>query len=254
MNGHEKYEDLVDGYALGVLDEFDRHRFTLHLASGCEKCAAALQEARQVTDDLAYAVRPVAPRKEVRDRLFERIQLDSEPPHRPDKSEAQRTKIWMPIALAASWVIAIGLGIQVHLLSQGIETEKKSRLAIEKNLVQLQESFDVFIAPRTQTVSLAGQGSAASAQAKAFIDPAKRRLFLYVYNLPPTPPGKTYQLWIIVAGTPVSAGIFGVEPDGSARFDARTLPRFEGTVTVAVTVEPAGGVPQPTGPMVLLGT
>ncbi|MGH9463336.1 MAG: anti-sigma factor domain-containing protein, partial [Vicinamibacteria bacterium] len=102
--------------------------------------------------------------------------------------------------------------------------------------------------------SLVGQGPAPGARATAFIDSPNRRLLLYVYNLPEPPPGRTYQLWVIVEGTPVSVGTFGVEPDGSTRFDAEPLPPFEGAVTVAVTVEPEGGVPQPTGPMVLMGS
>ncbi|MGH9335392.1 MAG: anti-sigma factor, partial [Vicinamibacteria bacterium] len=108
--------------------------------------------------------------------------------------------------------------------------------------------------PQTRAVSLAGQGEAEGAAAKAFLDPANRRLFLYVYNLPPPPAGRTYQLWLIVGGSPVSMGTFGVEPDGSGRLDTATVPAFEGEVTVAVSVEPEGGVPQPTGPIVLVGS
>ena len=75
-----------------------------------------------------------------------------------------------------------------------------------------------------------------------------------MYDLPPLPEGQTYQLWVIVEGTPVSAGTFDVEPDGSARYDAEPLPPVEAdaAVALAVTVEPAGGVPQPTGPMALV--
>ena len=103
-------------------------------------------------------------------------------------------------------------------------------------------------------MSLDAQPAAPRARASAFLDSQNGRLFLYVENLDPLPPGQTYQIWLIVDGTPVSAGIFDVQPDGSARLNGEPLPGFEGTVTVAVTVEPEGGVPQPTGPMVLLGS
>lgn len=57
-------------------------------------------------------------------------------------------------------------------------------------------------------------------------------------------------------GTPVSVRTFDVGPDGNARLYGEPLPSFQDDVTinVAVTEEPDGGVPQPTGPMVLLGT
>ncbi|RJQ85433.1 MAG: hypothetical protein C4519_03420 [Desulfobacteraceae bacterium] len=254
MSEHEKYEELAAGYVLGALDEHDRHRFEFHLAGGCEQCETSLREARQVTDGLGFALKPMAPRKEVRAKLFDRIRLDDQAAEVTEPSEPSRRGLWAPLALAASLLLVVGLSYQVYSLYQNIETERMSRREAEKKVAQLQESFNALVAPQTRTITLAGQGQASGAQAKAFIDPAQRRIFLYVYNLPPTPPGKTYQLWLIVEGTPVSAGIFEVNPDGSARFDAQRLQPFEGPITVAVTVEPAGGVPQPTGPMVLSGT
>ena len=78
---------------------------------------------------------------------------------------------------------------------------------------------------------------------------------LVVYELPPPPPGRSYQLWVIVGGEPVSAGVFEVDA-GRAQpaTRRRTLPPIEGPVTIAVTVEPAGGLPKPSGPMVLAGS
>jgi anti-sigma-K factor RskA len=73
---------------------------------------------------------------------------------------------------------------------------------------------------------------------------------LYVTGLPPAPPGKTYELWTIAGAAPRPAGTFDVDPAGGA---ARPVaPADDGPVKVfAVTLEPAGGVPAPTGPMVL---
>ena len=77
---------------------------------------------------------------------------------------------------------------------------------------------------------------------------------LVVYELPPPPPGQSYQLWVIAGGAPVSAGVFDLDPDGRARYATRSEPPLDGPVTIAVTLEPEGGRPQPTGPMVLAGT
>jgi anti-sigma-K factor RskA len=72
-------------------------------------------------------------------------------------------------------------------------------------------------------------------------------------NLPPLPAGRTYQVWLVAGGPPVSAGL--VEPDESGRSIAifRTPVDVTGPVTVAVTIEPAGGVPAPTGAFYLTG-
>ena len=129
-----------------------------------------------------------------------------------------------------------------------------ARQTMETQLAELQDVFGAFISPTTQGVSLSGLEASPNASAKALLDPDNGRLFLYVYGLDPLPPESTYQIWLLVDGQPVSVGTFDVEADGAARLDPQPLPSFEGTVNVAVTVEPAGGVLRPTGPMVLLGT
>ncbi|MCL6640158.1 MAG: anti-sigma factor, partial [Candidatus Rokubacteria bacterium] len=72
--------------------------------------------------------------------------------------------------------------------------------------------------------------------------------YLLVTNLPPPGPGRTYELWTLRGGAPRPAGTFEVGPSGEAT--VRVAPA--GPVDAfAVTVEPAGGVPAPTGPVVL---
>ncbi len=251
-----RHQDLLDSaslYALEVLDKEERERFESHLASGCDECQTALREARSVTDALVLVLDPVRPSKEVRAKLFERVRQDRGSSEH-ERASKPRSRIWIPLAAAASLLAALGLGLHAYSLRQSLDEEQQARQEVETRFSVLQDAVDALTAPRTQTVALAGQGSASGAVAKAFIDPDNRRLFLYVHNLPPLPPGSTYQLWLIVDGVPVSAGVFGVEPNGTARLDGERIPALEGAITVAVTVEPAGGVPQPTGPMVLLGS
>jgi anti-sigma-K factor RskA len=73
-----------------------------------------------------------------------------------------------------------------------------------------------------------------------------------VKGLPPAPDGKTYQLWYIGAGGAItSAGLFGVDADGSGQ--ALLAGQAAPTDKVAVSVEPAGGSTQPTtDPVVVL--
>ena len=253
MTDHEDYRELAAVYALGALGSPDRERFEAHLASGCVQCESALEEAGRVAAELAFALAPVAPPPRVRERLFDRVRQDaeSETPARPG---APSLVFWVALAAAASLALALGVGLHARSLQRALEAEKAARASLEQERNRLQQWVATFTAPATRAVALAGQGSASGAQAKAFLDPANGRLFLYVYNLPPPPPGRTYQLWLIVGGKPVSAGLFDIQPDGTGRMTGEPLPAFAGTVTVAVTEEPAGGVPQPTGPILLLGS
>ena len=61
------------------------------------------------------------------------------------------------------------------------------------------------------------------------------------------------ELWFIADGTPVSAGIFEVDSQGHAMVLVEKVAPVESIDAWAVTVEPAGGVAQPTGTMVLKG-
>jgi len=251
--GHEEYLELAAIYALGALDREDRLKFETHLASGCDLCRDAVFDSERVLADLALAALQAAAPDSLRERLIERVRGDSEVRNQVSSSPS---KLWMALAAAAT-VAAVGLGLYAQTLrrrADTADTERIAREALERDLGSLTETLEAFTAPATRAVSLSGQGEAQGAAAKAFLDPQNRRLFLYVYNLPPPPPGRTYQLWLIVGGVPVSMGTFGVEPDGRGRLDTASIPSFEGEVTVAVTEEPSGGVPQPTGAMVLVGS
>lgn len=69
-----------------------------------------------------------------------------------------------------------------------------------------------------------------------------------VAGMEPAPDGSVYQVWVIADGPPVSAGFLPVDDDGSGAANLGAI--LAGGQTVAVTVEPDGGSPQPTsGPV-----
>jgi hypothetical protein len=63
---------------------------------------------------------------------------------------------------------------------------------------------------------------------------------------------KTYQLWLITSGQSVSAGVFVPDPTGRATLVVDAPPKIAGPVVgAAITVEPTGGRPTPSGQMLL---
>src|SRR5438034_924242 len=81
-----------------------------------------------------------------------------------------------------------------------------------------------------------------------------RRCRVYVHNLPPVPSDRSYQLWFVPrTGNPISASVFNTETDGSAMVDIPGPDNVVMLAAAAVTTEPAGGLPQPSGPFALLG-
>lgn len=72
--------------------------------------------------------------------------------------------------------------------------------------------------------------------------------------MPPLPAGKTYQLWMLIGGSPVSAGTFNTGPGGRAMLHGQLAADALEASAFAVTLEPAGGSNKPTGPKYLLGS
>ncbi len=78
---------------------------------------------------------------------------------------------------------------------------------------------------------------------------------LVLRNLKPLSSEQTYQLWLIPAEGPAApAGLLAVQPSGSTWLTVDVPLETQNFVAVGVSVEPAGGSPAPTGPIVLLGT
>ena len=58
----------------------------------------------------------------------------------------------------------------------------------------------------------------------------------------------------IANNEPFNAGVFSVDPQGNGFLKVPVLSEADKAQKFAVTLEPAGGVPQPTGDMHLLGS
>lgn len=263
MSEHHEFEELVALNALGALDAPERARLEAHLASGCDPCLSETHDVKRVADQfLAAAATPSTPNESIRETLMARVRSDTTGQFvnsvgnsvGNSRNSTTGVSLWPLLAAAAGLVVALAAGFYARSLENALTEEAARRRSAEVELERLQNSFDSITSPQNRAVSLDGLEAAASARATAFLDRENRRLFLYVENLPALPPDRTYQIWLLVDGTPVSVGTFDVDSDGGARLDGQPLPAFEGTVSVAVTVEPMGGVPQPTGAMVLLGS
>ena len=152
--------------------------------------------------------------------------------------------------LALSWV-SRRYQAQAEDLRAEIQGQKEELARLSEQVRRTRDTILLVRSPGSKVIDLAGQGDAASAAARVFWDVRKGTWRLYVDNLPPLSEGKTYQLWLITPQAKVSAGVFNPQEEISG---AVTVPPGAGAVVAAaVTPEPAGGSPQPTGAILLLG-
>jgi anti-sigma-K factor RskA len=89
---------------------------------------------------------------------------------------------------------------------------------------------------------------------RMFWDPRTDRWTFFAHNLPAVQRGREYQLWLITPGNrKIPGGTFRPGPRGEAHVEATYALPADSLAAVAVTEEPAGGLPVPSGPVVIVG-
>jgi hypothetical protein len=169
--------------------------------------------------------------------------------------------------LAATLVLAVGLGAyaaSLHGRIASLESRLDGALAraadaeratteIRRVAVDAQFAMGVLAAPDLARIDLKGEAAAPGASARALWS-RQRGMVFTASNLPPAPPGQVYQVWVVTAEAPLSAGLLELDASGGDMRLFITPPDIPAPVAVAVTLEPDGGVPAPTGSRYLLGT
>ncbi len=261
MNADE-IRDLAAVYALGGLDGDDRARFEALLLAGDREAAAALQEFEGTLVEMVGTGTIEVPPPAVKQALMARIA--SETAARPSAAPVKtlmvppraRRSFWPAVwsgALAAG-IAAIAVGFSVSATyEQRLNSLAQEAATLRAELSRQQAIVALVRDPATQVVSLAGLEPAPSARARMIWNAPAGGL-LVAAGLPPAPSGKTYQLWAIAGKqAPVSAGVFDVDAQGGGSLPVPPLPGVDKVDTFAVTLEPAGGLPAPSGQMYLAG-
>jgi anti-sigma-K factor RskA len=277
-----RYDSLAE-LALGTLPEPERAAIEAWLAGDAD-ARAEFRALRESLGLLALSAPIVDPPTRLRDRV---LAITGRPagrghapasagaavPMRDDftattvRGEAPRRGLSLAwIAAAAAVVVAIGLGFQARKLRSQVDhlqaalgataaqlatVEAEARLN-RTRLARAQAETSILTASDLRRVDLAGQQGAPRAAARAFWSRAQG-LVLTATRLPELPAGRTYQLWVLTSGAPVSAGIFRPDASGGTSMVFDTPVSLPTPAGMAVSVEPEGGVASPTGDIVLLG-
>jgi anti-sigma-K factor RskA len=273
----ERFEELCAGYSLDALESSE----VAELAGALRSADPAMLSTFHGMYRAAIALPSSAPSRPgpppaLRQRILASIGREN-PVRRRDVTEvlASFLRLDRPrVAIAASFALsalAFALAWYSVILRQALEAQHQEVASLQSELtlqtqrftalqsefVRNQELLNVLRSPKIEIVLMNGLTVNPKGYGKIMWDPDKKSAILQISNLPAVPTGKDYQLWVIRGKKPVSAGVFTLNDPSSQSFfkiDELVETNRKAIDAFAITLEPKGGVPQPTGAMYLLGS
>jgi anti-sigma-K factor RskA len=159
-------------------------------------------------------------------------------------------------AVAASVILLIGSLILNYTFYNKYQNTSKDLQIAQVELQKQQEiakgmdtAIDVMTNKNALNVVLNGTEKAPEAVAKIYWMKDKGDVYVDPTNLPQTPSGMQYQLWAIVDGKPVDAGMISTE---KGIYHIQKMKSFGKAQAFAITLETAGGHPTPKGDMIVM--
>jgi len=239
---HNDILELLPAYALSSLDTDEAAIVSQHLP-GCEACQAELVAYKAVVDLMPLAAPDAQPSPALKERLV--AQIESAPSTErvtlPTPSESKRSwgqqlgdalqnlftgPLWRPVGL----LIVIALAISNLVLWQQLNAPDPNAW---------------------QRVRLTGTEIAPEARGIIYISADGQNGTFIVDQMPQLDPEQQYQLWLIHDGQRTSGSVFSVDDDGYRGLQIDSPLPLQEYDSFGITIEPAGGSPQPTGERVL---
>lgn len=253
---------VIDAYVLGIATEEELHELN-KLRFQYPEIERAIQEQELLMEQYARA-QSVVPPPSLKGNIWAAIQNESNTPKETPPINIDATSLatpkkekgWQQYGMAASVALLVALGasniwMQKQQSKMNAElaamTKRQNELvaankaAIEK-AEQAEQALTVMSLPQLKKIKLGGVGAHTASSAMLYWNGANGDVFVDLSSMPAAPEGKQYQLWAIVDGKPVDAGMY-VANNESLIEKMKNIPKAE---MFAITIEKMGGSPSPT--------
>lgn len=280
---HEEIEELLGAYALDAVDIEELRVVEEHLQA-CPRCASEVAAHREVAgwvgnfggaapdqiwDRIAASIagedlgassaqgaggnqanRNASALSRLASERGEKAMHDAMAFRGPSSSSPLRARqrIWVLGGLGA---IAAALAVVVGVLSFDVSS-LDNRVAAVTNAVSsgsvAESALAASLDPRSEQVVLAPKSSPGAVGAELVVLRSSGVAYFVGTSMPGLAPDKTYQIWSLVGGEPVSLGILGADPRYSELKVASNMKTF------MVTEEPEGGTAKPTSAVLMEGS
>jgi anti-sigma-K factor RskA len=268
----DEVKELAPLYVIGALDEKTAHNLEASLHGVTPEQRRVVARWLDVAAMLPQALPLQTPPDYMKERLLNRIAEEAQktpieiaveeatlekmaeqaekkvlPFVQPRHAES-RTARWMLIAATAllAFTSAYLFNQNAKLASERDDLSRE-RDGLSQELATSRRQVDEIVSSKTRVIAMVGE-EVPQANAKVIWDTKAQQWAIYIFDLPAPPSDKDYQLWYVTAKEKISAWVFSTDDQGRA-FLKLTLPpeALAGLAATAVTLEPKGGSPQPTG-------
>lgn len=259
---------IIESYVLGLAKEVERLEFERMIAEHPE-----IREAKEAfelsLEDLAFQgsiVPPAHIKSKVlsiigMEELGNNTQSDTVPAvyNIPEREPAKVVKRDFTRLIAAASVILLlmstGLNFYffnrykeynekyVALIQQQTELATHNQI-LQARMLEYERAVEMMKDPNMYVVKMPGNpnGPDSTSATTVYWDTRTKDVYLTVNSLPQPTQGHQYQLWALVDGKPVDAGVFDLK-DGAGMTKMKNIPRAQ---AFAITLEKQGGSPTPT--------
>lgn len=251
---------IIESYVLGIATDEEVSILDC-VRNKHPEVEAAIREVEILFEDTA-TLQATPPPADLRDTIWANLEQDAKNSIRPEpvtvaiEHEAPFTNTvpnrriiqFSSLATAATALLVCSIGFNAYLYQQRnateeamaqIETEGK---ASELLLADAYKSLDILQNPSVNKIALAGVETHPEFSAVVFWNKEESKVYLMADKLPNAPEGKQYQLWALLDGQPVDAGVVPLTKDELMY----TMKSIGDAHAFAITLENKGGSPSPT--------
>jgi anti-sigma-K factor RskA len=262
---------IIESYVLGLSSAEEAAELEL-LCKQYEDIRNAVDEFAAMMETQAFN-NAVTPPRMVKDKVMHAIADENEkeknvipviPIQAKDETRAITTSktIWRYLAAASIILLVASTGLNFYFYNnyksadnkyQALLTERNSLQAsngvFQTELSGLEESMRIIQNPDVNKIDLVGIKGHENSLAAVYWDSKTKDVYLLPTKMDALPSDKQYQLWAIVDGKPVSAGLI---EDCNGLCKMTNIPKAS---TFAITIEPKGGSDAPhLDAMIVAGT
>lgn len=238
---------ILEAYTLGELSPIERAEVEKNLTQYTE-LRTELSKIEEAQEALLQKL-AVTPPASLKTKVMSRV-------HPQTKVVALTPTFQWKFVAAASIILALLLGYlaydyrdrwlhaQVALNEMIAQNQQVAQdyQRVNHRLDKVESDLRIINDPSFVKVIMKGTPNAPQSLASVYWNKESNEVYLSIQNMRELTQERQYQLWAIIDGKPVDAGVF--DGDVSGLIHMKDIAR--GAVTFAVTIEPRGGKPSPT--------